>query len=688
MNIFSSIALLLSSACALVSCSMKHEDAVYVKVGNANFYESDLDLLLASSKAGNDSARQSEVLKTALLELAVIESGKKIFPSVAEITDDYMNRMKSRYLTTVYQNFYVTECLFYPEDVLKREYERQSSKYASDSLNFAEVRSSIAEDLYVRDHKMAFDSLLNEIKSNSNMTEEEANKSAKERLIKTFKEKVYSTTGTSLQEKYKMAIVPAHEQDLKKIYDVNQSMWMTSPGLVAYHIQMSDSSKLAAAIQNVKTLDDFKNVAAKSENKELAKRNGELGFVLKDHSLPYGLGLIPELFNAFAYGNTGMSDIIYKPLSNEYHVFYVTEQIPAKLKSFERVKKFIEIAVSKGEVVDDVMAPIATSNGIPVLFEKDILALVSENSALTQKGYNRNYLVSLLMSWYAFAEEAKAVGLDLNPEFQAYLRRESNKYAYKRIIDSVSTLKMLSIEDAKPYYEKYADIFDNAKLENIVNEISWLYSAPENIAKYQFYFERAEADTSNNFKPIMSKRFSKVKFKFREHLARQFFDRAEKENPLVFMKKDHINVNWNLSVDDRIAYIENLVNQKKFREANSEWVNMRYAYFDVDSVVKKTTFALAKLEADMENFDDAFKQNAVVAGMFPETAEGEKALFNMGFILDENLGKKNEAAAIYRQFIEKYPNSEMAESAKWLLENIESKGQLAKDLIEKIETAE
>ena len=63
----------------------------------------------------------------------------------------------------------------------------------------------------------------------------------------------------------------------------------------------------------------------------------------------------------------------------------------------------------------------------------------------------------------------------------------------------------------------------------------------------------------------------------------------------------------------------------------------------------------------------------------------EKALFAKGFMLEENLNRPQDAVMVYRQFLKKYPKTELSESVEWLLKNIENNGKLAKELIEKIE---
>jgi TolA-binding protein len=56
--------------------------------------------------------------------------------------------------------------------------------------------------------------------------------------------------------------------------------------------------------------------------------------------------------------------------------------------------------------------------------------------------------------------------------------------------------------------------------------------------------------------------------------------------------------------------------------------------------------------------------------------------------LNENLKRNDDARQVLEEFLQKYPNSELRESAQWLLDNIKSNGKLADELMKKIEAEE
>jgi len=56
--------------------------------------------------------------------------------------------------------------------------------------------------------------------------------------------------------------------------------------------------------------------------------------------------------------------------------------------------------------------------------------------------------------------------------------------------------------------------------------------------------------------------------------------------------------------------------------------------------------------------------------------------------LSENLKNDSLALPLFKDFITKYPKSELKESVEWLIKNIESNGKLAQELVEKISKIE
>lgn len=81
----------------------------------------------------------------------------------------------------------------------------------------------------------------------------------------------------------------------------------------------------------------------------------------------------------------------------------------------------------------------------------------------------------------------------------------------------------------------------------------------------------------------------------------------------------------------------------------------------------------------MQNFKDISKEESYRQALnlydqiyknYPDAPEAQKALFLTGFLRANEFNQPDSARAAYELFLKKYPNSEMANSAKLELENI------------------
>jgi tetratricopeptide (TPR) repeat protein len=70
--------------------------------------------------------------------------------------------------------------------------------------------------------------------------------------------------------------------------------------------------------------------------------------------------------------------------------------------------------------------------------------------------------------------------------------------------------------------------------------------------------------------------------------------------------------------------------------------------------------------------DQRIRAYRAVVDAYPEADVSPQALFMVGFIHSEELEKYDDAATIFEELLERYPNSELAESARWMLANMTS----------------
>jgi outer membrane protein assembly factor BamD (BamD/ComL family) len=79
----------------------------------------------------------------------------------------------------------------------------------------------------------------------------------------------------------------------------------------------------------------------------------------------------------------------------------------------------------------------------------------------------------------------------------------------------------------------------------------------------------------------------------------------------------------------------------------------------------------AKAQAE-NNFKQALDIYHKIIEESPKSARLDKALFMVGFIQYDNLHDTTEAAIAFQQVVDKYPNSDLCDDAKFMLETIKS----------------
>lgn len=677
------------SGCGLSGSS---EETVVAQVGSTKVYQSDIDYLFKDNGINLSSHKAKGVVAGLFRDIALVDEAKKEYPGVESVGMSQIEQSRNRMLASIYQNFYVMECLFHTDGDLKKNFDKDPVKYTGgDSLlSFVDVRSRVAEDMFILEHAQEFKELLSALAvENSQLKQEDLERVAHNRFISDKKNEWVRTLGSKLVEKYGLEIAPSPKQDPKLIFERDSSLWKTKPGLYVYHILMSDSIQLASVAKQIKTLDDFKAAAKKySSWQETASHGGELGVVLENHSLPYGLGMQPTLFEYYKKNELGLSGIMrsYNPVG--FALYYANDRIPVKQKSFARAKGAINAAIAAGEIPVDLNTPVVLEKGAPVLFEKDLQFVREGLNESDKNRYGHAVLASYIMEWYAFAKEAVSVGIESTWEYKAYVKSALRSQIKLLAMDSIKSVPLLSVESAKPYLDMYGDYFKSKQVEKLLPELSMLATIPKNEIRYEYFYGFPFNDLLGGGKERMPELVKGLKNRSDEFKVRRFVMQAEGKNKLVVSNSFFKDVPWAVTNEASAFKADSLFKVGKKSLARWEWSVLRALNSENDSLFILTTFELAKLEADDGNFNEALKEYSALCNMFPNSVEAEKGLFNAGFILDENLQRKADAAVIYRRFLKLYPNSEMAESVKWLLQNIESDGKLENDLVKSVEKSE
>ncbi|MBK7870422.1 MAG: tetratricopeptide repeat protein [Saprospiraceae bacterium] len=86
----------------------------------------------------------------------------------------------------------------------------------------------------------------------------------------------------------------------------------------------------------------------------------------------------------------------------------------------------------------------------------------------------------------------------------------------------------------------------------------------------------------------------------------------------------------------------------------------------------------------IRDYEKALAFLAKINTDYPDYKRAPQALFMRAFTLDAELKRYNEAKVLYQEFLKKYPNDELAESAQFSLKNLgKSEEEIVQGFIEK-----
>lgn len=641
----------------LFACSDVSTDPVYATVGSEKIYQSDVDLRLRETSMTRFAKERDSKVKQLVADVSFVTEGQKVYPGTKALADEHMKAMGNRILTATYQRYYAMDRLLHTDAELKKLYNADPTKYKKgDSvLTYLEARDLVATDLYVNEHAAEYEAYVDTMAAR---VEAPASADVYYTISKDSAEA--AELFTTLQNVAKPA-------DAKGFEKVKVSKGKLEGVFSTAELQGEVFEDSLAGSTGLTAIDSGRYVVFRVANKrpevhadrELIHKNARRTFV--------------EEFKQDMMRNKG-----------------------GELRSKHKIAKIDlgkENKDSTGKSVvtpkRDSMTVLVTMNGQPAIYERDVLKIKGELTPEQQRRFTHKQYVDFLSEWLAFATEAKELGLDKTWEAKAIERSLRRNYLKKIITDSVLAVKQLTVEEAKPIFEKYAKSFEGKTIEEVLPTLSDIAGNDELVIKYNHYYYQG-VDTSgveytddfNKYKNLLDKRvFSNKTLKFQYQ--------AELANPLKEYKEELFGNSWGSSKLSQIARCDSLFqakgnNGEDVNIAIYEWSCIRVR-FDDAATFADMTYNIAKAQDEIENYDLSIKEYWAFIKLFPDDPRTEQAMFSLGFLLDEQKHRKQDALYIYKLFLEKFPKSEMRESVEWLAKNIETQGKLADDLMKKIE---
>jgi TolA-binding protein len=107
--------------------------------------------------------------------------------------------------------------------------------------------------------------------------------------------------------------------------------------------------------------------------------------------------------------------------------------------------------------------------------------------------------------------------------------------------------------------------------------------------------------------------------------------------------------------------------------------------FPDDTLAADYLFKAGDVSSGISAFDNALEYFQIISEKYPSSGKAAYALFLQGYLNENNKNDTALSRKFYKEFLEKYPNHEMAQSARFSLQHI---GKSADEIVKSFQEPE
>ncbi|MCL1967342.1 MAG: peptidyl-prolyl cis-trans isomerase [Fibromonadales bacterium] len=652
----------------LFGCSPFPQDRPIAKIGNTSLFTSDVEFLAATRP---ETARNKKSIAPELQQVAetrrMAEVARLLFAGEQNSIQKKLEEGESGRLAQIYVYLYLQANLGYDNKALLDFYKKNESRYTdssmlSSSMPIANFRERLAADLFLKENA--------ELAARVNDT----NKAA---IIDSCRREMMNSELERLKKLYKVELVKIEPPALEGFYKENPEQFQTRAQYKLLILSDKDSAALAVKIKKISTREEFAKIAV------------EMPFIKQGHAI-MNIGMFPALDEEVSkLGAKKFTPILRAPDVSTYHVFYIDSIVEPQLKPWDRAKDLARsIVESRGDFPLDSSVVLATIGGKPLITEKDVLEFRAKLGP-RQQMLRRGAIISNLMEENLYARAAREKGLDKSIEYIAWTRQIADRLYVRVLMDSVLTYTLGIPEEAlKTAYESEKDSlflpksFEDSKLDVAV----WL-RIPDISYRREFVLNRDRYGEAASWENIRRPAYRNIRYNEFSGIQEREQANLRKSVPVSI-----IDTSWGLEfTSDNFAELAEQAkiqyNNQNPQKAKELWEKARTLFPQSDSMQRATSYELASIYQDLGQYDAAVNEYRVIIGLWGNEPDAYKAYFMKGFVLSEYEKKDSLALIAFEEMLKKFPNSELSEDAKVMVNNIKSGGKILEELIKKIESS-
>lgn len=467
----------------------------------------------------------------------------------------------------------------------------------------------------------------------------------------------------------------------------NPELWSTQPVYRLVALASKDSAKLAKALASVKKLDAaaFRKLAAKFPVGTPVAPEGVLGRVKHQFALPYGIGMVPELFAGLEAAKPGTTIHPFKANDSLYLAVHLESKEPASVKPYASVKAEVLKRWQEANPWTPASIAVLATWDKGALFTKGDVDFISEEvPPQMRRQFPSERVLEFMINWKIAARYSREIGHDTRADVrQAIGDNEKIYWAQEWRQSAQAQMFLFDKAQADAATTAWKDSLfsremavDSSKGANRDGARLLLVGKSTFHDAYLVDLDKYRTDSAVlPYDSVRSRIFGEMRSSLDEK-GRERIDSVLKARYGFKLFPAAPQAPAALPFATAFDSARAAHDRRALDQAEALYRQVEKDASAPDSVRAQALFQLGQLYGEQQNYPRSLSSYRSVLVRFGKTNEAYKAQFMIAFTFSEYL--KNEKAALveYGKMLTDYPKSDLTDDADWMIRNIKSGGAL------------
>ncbi len=476
------------------------------------------------------------------------------------------------------------------------------------------------------------------------------------------------------------------DDSLMSFWKNHSDLWSSQPVYRLVALGSKDSTKLAKALASIKKGDAaaFKKLASKFPVGTPVAPEGVLGRVKHQFALPYGIGMVPELFSGLESAKAGTTINPFKANDSLYLAVYLEAKDSATVKPYASVKAdVLKRWMEANPWTPASIAVLATWDKGALFTKGDVDFISEEVPPQMRRQFPADRVLDFMINWKVAGRYSREIGHDTRTDVrQAVSDNEKIYWAQEWRQTAQAGMFLFEKKDADAATTFWKDSLfakeavDSGKGANRDGARLLLLGKTAFHEAYLVDLDKYRTDSVVlPYDSVRGRIFGEMRSSLDEK-GRDRIDSVLKARYGFKLYPAAPQAPAPLPFATAFDSARAAHDRRALDQAEALYRQVEKNASAPDSVRAQALFQLGQLYGEQQNYPRSLSSYRAVLVRFGNSNEAYKAQFMIAFTFSEYL--KNEKAALleYGKMLVNYPKSDLTDDADWMIRNIKSGGAL------------